>query len=154
MIPQFARWSAVMLFIAAITGLPVSAQAIGVTAVRGLDFGTLLPGMSQAVPATEGLARAEVLIEAQGRVTVSLSLPAALTSPTGASVSLSFAEGDGIYRIGAGDAVPYDPRSPFSISVRGNSTVAVFLGGRATTVDTQPSGVYSGTVTVQVFSGG
>jgi hypothetical protein len=76
------------------------AQFIQVTGIQGVDFGSMVPGISKVVSRTDALSAARFDIKGAGSgrtVEVQFSLPAALTGPGGASLPLSYTAGDAGY---------------------------------------------------------
>lgn len=134
--------------------MPAAGQAVGITTVQGLRFGTLIPGASQRVTATDE-GRAEVVVSTRGRITVVVNLPTELTSSAGSeAVPVSFDASDGRYRIGTGQLQPFDPRSPLTVTIPGNAgTLTIMLGGAVDTASNQSSGAYGAMITVQVIAG-
>lgn len=123
-----------------------------VSAVQGISFGALLPGVPTLVSPMDVVRAARLIID--GTLGQSLSvtwiLPAAMTSANGARLPVSFLVGDATYSPTAGtaDVMLYDPTRPFSVV--GGRHGALTLGGRALPSASQPSGKYVGQVTVQV----
>lgn len=142
-------------FTAALLGAaPVAAQSVGVTTVRALDFGELLPGTVVRVPATDAGSRGEFVISGSGRVTILMELPAQLSGEKG-TVLMAVGARDGLYQVNNGELLTFDPRSPLTVSLpsTGGSIVRVFFGGTLVVATAQPPGWYDANVTVQVVAG-
>ena len=131
------------------------AQAIQVTGIQGVSFGSMVPGISKAVPRTDALnaARFDIKGAGSGRmVELQFSLPAVLTGPGGASLPLSYTAGDAGFSAqqAIGNQTGFDPRTAFIATLSGNGRGSVFLGCRASPAVNQPAGSYSATLTLSV----
>ena len=131
------------------------AQYIQVTGIQGVDFGSMVPGISKVVSRSDALSAARFDIKGAGSgrtVEVQFSLPAALTGPGGASLPLSYTAGDAGYSAqqSIGSQTGFDPRTPFVATLSGNGRASVFLGCRASPAANQPPGAYSATLTLSV----
>jgi len=124
-----------------------------VTSVRGLAFGTLLPGVPVVVPPSDAARGAQFDIRANNRgvVLIAFALPVAMTGP-GAPLPLSFgATSAGFSASGSTTGMTlFDPRVPFTGTVSNNGRATIFLGGTALPAGTQGAGSYTGTVTLTV----
>lgn len=131
------------------------AQFIQVTGIQGVDFGSMVPGISKVVSRTDALSGARFDIKGAGSartVELQFSLPAALSGPGGASLPLSYAAGDAGYSAeqSIGSQTGFDPRTPFVAALSRNGRGSVFLGCRASPGANQPPGSYSATLTLSV----
>jgi hypothetical protein len=131
------------------------AQFIQVTGIQGVDFGSMVPGISKAVSRTDALSAARFDIKGAGSgrtVEVQFSLPAALTGPGGASLPLSYSAGDAGYSAqqSIGSQTGFDPRTVFVATLSANGRGSVFLGCRASPAANQPPGAYTATLTLSV----
>jgi hypothetical protein len=145
--------AAVLLALAA-CAFPLQGQRTPtVTSVRGLAFGTLLPGVPTVVSPSDAARSAQFDIKANNRgvVQITFSLPAAMTGP-GAPLPLSFgATSAGFSASGSTTGMTlFDPRVPFTGTASNNGRATIFLGGTAAPAGTQRAGSYTGTVTLTV----
>lgn len=130
-------------------------QSIQVTGIQGVSFGSMVPGISKAVPRTDGLnaARFDIKGAGSGRtVELQFSLPAVLTGPGGASLPLSYTSGDAGFSAqqSIGSQTGFDPRTAFIATLSASGRGSVFLGCRASPAANQPAGSYSATLTLSV----
>jgi hypothetical protein len=118
--------------------------------VQGLRFGVLIPGMVVTVDPGDVASRGELQVDGRGRFQVQLILPAAMDSPSGARLPLSFGAGDAVVVRGtAGSYEPFDPVVGTTLALTGGITTAqLFLGGTAVSAPDQASGVYTANVTI------
>jgi spore coat protein U-like protein len=133
------------------------ARAQSAAAVQDLNFGTLLPGVSQNVAVTSALSRGHFTLDNVGGATLEILflLPTGLASAEGATLPLSFQNGDAALVLKGGKTTLFDPRSPFTAKVpAGQSPAQVYLGGTASPGTNQAAGVYSATVTLVVSNTG
>ena len=131
------------------------AQAIQVTGIQGVSFGSMLPGISKAVSRSDALnaARFDIKGAGSGRtVELQFALPAALTGPGGASLPLSYTSGDAGYSAqqSIGSQTGFDPRTAFVALLSASGRGSVFLGCRASPAANQPAGSYTATLTLTV----
>lgn len=133
-------------------GAPVSARAqAAVIAMQPLDFGQILPGLTETVGTGDTWRRAEVRLEGAGNFDVRILLPQSLTSPEGAQIPLVFRNGDGMYAVKASRPVPFDPNVTQRIRIPpGQGEALVYLGGTASPGPAQRAGQYSATLVVVV----
>jgi hypothetical protein len=124
-----------------------------VTSVRGLAFGTLLPGVPLVVPPADAArsAQFDLRVNNRGLALITFVLPPAMTGP-GAPLPLSFgATSAGFSATGSTTGMTiFDPRVPFTGTASNNGRGTVFLGGTALPAGTQSAGSYTGTVTLTV----
>jgi hypothetical protein len=130
-------------------GRPIRARG-----ARSLTFGTLLPGIPQPISRTDPLRSGQFDVTGRRFSTVqfTLSLPAVMNGPAGATLPLSFGSNDAGYSVSQSVAaqVGFDPRGPFLATLSSNGRGSVFLGGTAQPTPSQRPGSYSATVTLTV----
>lgn len=138
-----------MLF--AIAGL--RAQSVSVTGIRGLTFGTVLPGVPTHILRTDPVnsGQFEVRAPPPKLIQLTLTLPTQLNGPSGATMPLSFATNDAGFSITnvITSQVAYDPNRPYVTAVVTNR-VGVFLGGTVSPLGSQRAGAYTATVVLSV----
>ena len=137
-------------------GVPLLAQGrpVTVTGVRGLTYGTVLPGVARIILRTDPANSGQFDIRGPNRSQVLLSfvLPAAMVGPSGALMPLSFGAGDAGYSQSQliGSQVGFDPSQPFTATLSNNGRGSVFVGGRANPATNQRAGGYTATLTLNV----
>ena len=124
--------------------------ATAVTMVQPLQFGTLVPAITEQVTIGEAWRRGELRLEGSGNLEIRMVLPTQMTSTTGAVIPLTFALGDGgVLLDGTTQVTAFDPNQTVRVNFRKNAPGAsLFLGGRALPATTQPAGSYRATVVV------
>jgi len=141
---------------ALLLGAPLVAQGhpLTVTGVRGLTYGTVLPGVARIILRTDPANSGQFDIRGPNRSQVLLSfvLPAAMIGPSGALMPLSFGAGDAGYSQSQliGSQVGFDPSQPFTATLSNNGRGSVFVGGRANPATNQRAGGYTATLTLNV----
>jgi hypothetical protein len=132
----------------------LAAQALTVTGVQGVAFGTMLPGANTVVPRTDGSRAARFDLRGSNGRTVNLTftLPGALSGPSGATLPLSYAAGDAGYSQSQniGSQVAFDPRTTFNAKLSNSGRGSVFLGCTARPAGNQRAGSYSAVLTLTV----
>lgn len=131
-------------------GKPTPPVATAVTMVQPLQFGLLVPALTEQVTVDEAWRRGELRLEGSGNLEVRVVLPTQMVSMNGAVIPLAFALGDGGVLIdGTTQVTAFDPNQTVRVNFRKNVTGAsLFLGGRATPAATQAAGGYSATIVV------
>ena len=119
-------------------------------AIQGLDFGPLTAGLAEPVRLSEAWRRAEVRLEGERNLEVRLVLPTALQAPSGATIPLRFAAGDGsITMVGSSQSKLFDPNLSTKVQFKGTETAAMmYLGGTALPAANQASGTYTATIVI------
>jgi hypothetical protein len=141
---------------ATLLGLPLVGQGkpLTVTGIRGVTFGTVLPGVPRVVLRTDPANSGQFDIKApKGSVLLSFVLPVAMTGPLGALMPLSFAASDAGYSPSQsiGSQVGFDPKQPFTAVLPNNGRASVFIGATANPVTNQRAGAYTATLTLNVM---
>ena len=124
--------------------------ATAVTTVQPLQFGQLVPALTEQVTIGEAWRRGELRLEGSGNLEVRMVLPTQMTSMNGGVIPLAFALGDGgVLLDGTTQVTAFDPNQTVRVNFKKNAPGAsLFLGGRATPAATQAAGSYSATVVV------
>lgn len=121
---------------------------------RNLAFGSLLPGVPEAVSPADGSRSGRFLIFGLRRaeVQIDFSLPAALAGPGGQALPLQFGPTDGGFSTtpATGSMVVFDPRVPLVTRLGNSGLLYLWLGGTALPSGQQPAGSYSATITITV----
>jgi hypothetical protein len=158
-IVRSVRGTFVSLLIALAGATTLGAQSVSVTSPPpGLTFGVVLPGVPTPVLPTDPVRSGRFELTYIGpepknvEVEVTFSLPSMLSSPEG-SMPITFGPGSAGFSLsGSIDSqAPFDPTAssqPLRLSDLGRGTF--FLGGTLTPSLSQPSGSYSGSVTITV----
>lgn len=154
--PGLIRFAVVAAVAAVLGATPLLGQGtpIRVTAVQGLTFGNLIPGIPAHVLRTDPVGSGRLDIRAHPREVVQLlfTLPTAMAGPAGASLNLTFGASDGGFSSeeSISTQVGFDPRSATIQALSKNGRGSVFLGGTASPSATQRAGVYTATITLTV----
>jgi hypothetical protein len=124
--------------------------------LQGLSFGALLPGVPEVVPVTDAARRAEIVLSGSGTFDVTLVLPEAMVSPTGARLPLRFGAADGaVLRNVSASLVPFDPLGTNRVRLDPMQGPArLLLGGTALPAREQTAGRYTTTIVVVVTNPG
>lgn len=133
------------------------ASSVEAVPVQGLSFGPLLPGVAETVRVADAARRAEVILDGSGMVDVTLVLPTALVSPSGARIPLRFGARDAaILRNASSAFIPMNPLETARVRLHDGTPgpARVVLGGTALPAADQPAGSYQATVTVIVNNPG
>ena len=131
------------------------AQGAGVTVrgVRGLSFGTVLPGVPMHTLRTDPVnsGQFEVRGPPPKLIQITFTLPTVLNGPAGATMTLTFATNDAGFSAAntIGSQVAFNPNQAFATALV-NNRVGVFLGGTVSPAGVQPAGSYTGTVVLSV----
>jgi len=121
--------------------------------LRDLDFGDVFPGLNKSIAyddATSGKWR--INGELGKEVDVTFTLPANLVSG-GNSMPISFAAADAAWNTAdvVGAATTFDPAAGATEFLdAGTGEMYVWIGGTVAPAGTQPGGVYSATITMDV----
>jgi hypothetical protein len=132
----------------------LSAQTISVRAMRGLSFGTVVPGVPSHVLRTDPVNSGQ--FEIQGPfltfIRLTFTLPSVLNGPSGATMPLSFATNDAGYSISnsIGSQTAFDPHQSYTTLIWIGGRSGVFLGGTVSPIPSQRAGNYSATVVLTV----
>ena len=122
--------------------------ATTVSAVQPLQFGLLIPAVTEQVLVTENWRRGEVRLEGSRRLEVRIVLPTQLAGPNGATIPLIFGGSDGgIVMDGSTQMTLFDPSQTLRLNFR-TPGGQLFLGGTAMPAATQPAGSYAATVVI------
>jgi hypothetical protein len=152
--PRLRAVLIVNLLAAALTARGLAGQGgVSVQGIRGLIFGTVLPGVPTHVLRTDPVNSGQFEVRGPPPKTVVLTftLPVVLNGPVGATMPLSFATNDGGYSATNSilSQVAFDPHVPYATAL-GNNRVGVFLGGTVSPTPTQRAGSYTAVVILSV----
>jgi hypothetical protein len=129
-----------------------------VTSLRGLAFGAMVSGVPKTVPANSASSLAFRISAVVGAgLGFSLMLPTSLArTGGGASLPVQFCTTCGLYRLGVNSpsgGTVFNPNSGVAgLTLLVFSDVYVWVGATASPPLNQPSGSYSGTVTLNVVA--
>ena len=137
---------------------PLASRGLGaqvlVRAIRGLAFGTVIPGVPLHILRTDPVNSGQFEVRAPPPkiVVMTLTLPAVLTGPLGATMPLSFATNDAGFS-GTNSITSQVAFNPYQnyVTIMFNNRVGIFLGGTASPTVTQAAGAYTGTVVMSVI---
>ncbi|HXQ28819.1 MAG TPA: DUF4402 domain-containing protein [Gemmatimonadales bacterium] len=131
-----------------------AALPAGVTGIRAVGFGTLLPGIPTTVVPTDPSNSGQFNFTGKKNelIYVTLSLPATMTGPAGATLPLTFGGSAGGYSAAqsTGSETAFDPKVAQTFQLSNSGRGSVFLGGTASPAVNQRAGSYSGTITLSV----
>jgi len=124
----------------------------GVTGIRPLAFGAVLPGFASTIAPTNPSNSGQLNLTGtkSSYVFFTLSLPTAMTGPGGASLPLSFGASSGGYSAtqSTSSETAFDPRTYQFVQLSGTGRGSVFVGGTASPAANQVAGSYSATLTL------
>ena len=132
------------------------AAQVNVRAVRGLAFGTVIPGVPSVVSRTDPLDSGWFELRGGNFLTfiqLTFTLPTVLNGPLGATMPLSFATNDAGYSFtnSVNSQTAFNPHQPYTtIKGIGGGATGVFLGGSVSPALNQRAGSYTGTVVLSV----
>jgi hypothetical protein len=134
--------------------LPAQGKPLTIIGVRGVTFGTVLPGVPRVVLRTDPANSGQFDIKGPkgGPVLLSFVLPLNMTGPGGALMPISFGASDAGYSStqSIGSQVGFDPRQPTTVTFPNNGAASVFVGATANPTANQRAGSYTGTITLTV----
>ncbi|HEX5970487.1 MAG TPA: hypothetical protein VFY85_01090 [Gemmatimonadaceae bacterium] len=146
---------AALLFVWSPTVAAAHAQVATVSPVQGLSFGLLLPGAPETVPLDDVARRGVVALAGTGSLDVTFVLPAALVSPEGGSLPLSFSTmSAGLLQSSGGPVLPFDPQQLQRVQLATDRVTHLVLGGTAQPATTQRAGHYTARILVIVSQPG
>jgi len=138
------------------TASPAAAQ-VSLAGVRDLAFGFLSLGVTTTVLPTDPIRSGQWTITAPvgQRVQIRLTLPNQLLGPSGASLPVSFRNGDAFIQGTWTGAVTntFNPSATVNFNFTGGSQAIIRLGGQLTPAANQRTGSYTNTAvcTITVF---
>jgi hypothetical protein len=152
--PRIALQGVVAGLAIAAPATPARAQVL-VSAIQGIAFGAMLPGVPTTVSRTDGASGGRFNLEGpkDTQVLLQFSLPAAMSGPGGAALPVSFGSADAGYspQQNINNQTGFDPRSPQMVEISSSGRGSVFLGATARPGLAQPSGAYTGTLILTVI---
>jgi hypothetical protein len=137
---------------ASLLGVQLQAQGkpLTITGIRGVTFGTVLPGVPRVVLRTDPVNSGQFNIKGPkgGPALLSFVLPLTMAGPSGAVMSVTFGSSDAGYSAtqSIGSQVGFDPKQPFTVTIPNNGTASVFVGATAKPLANQRAGAYTGTI--------
>jgi hypothetical protein len=144
-----------LLIGALLLAVPLGAQGkpLTVTGVRGVTFGTVLPGVPRVVLRTDPANSGQIDIHGpKGQVLLTFVLPVSMTGPAGALMPIVFGASDAGFSAtqAIGSQVGFDPKQPFTATLPNNGRASVFVGATATPATNQRAGAYTATIILTV----
>jgi len=143
-----------LLFLAA---APPAAAQVSVAGVRDVAFGFLTPGVTTTVLPTDPVKSGQWTITAPvgQRIQIRLTVPNQLLGPSGATLPVSFGNGDAFVQGSWTGAVVdvFNPSATVNFRFTDGTQAIVRLGGQITPPANQRTGAYSNTAvcTITVF---
>jgi hypothetical protein len=126
-------------------------RTVSIVPVQSLSFGLLMPGLQEAVAVTDVSRRAVVALSGSGPIDVALVLPAAMETPAGDRIPLTFSTRDAALITTSGSTLSQlDPRQVNRVQLGKDRTVLFILGGTAVTSATTRPGRYTARVAMLV----
>lgn len=146
---------ALLLFAVLLPAASATAQTLQVTGIRGVTFGTMVPGIDVVVSRTDGARAAQFDIKGTGSgrtVQLQFTLPTALSGPAGATLPLVYTAGDAGFSAQQSitNQTGFDPRAPYTALLATDGRGSVFLGCTARPAANQAAGGYSAILTLTV----
>jgi hypothetical protein len=127
---------------------------ITVLSVRGLAFGTVIPGVPSVVSRTDPVNSGQFEIRGPFLTFIRLTftLPTVLNGPLGATMPVSFATNDAGYSFNntITNQNAFNPNQPYTTLIWIGGRSGVWLGGGVTPTVGQRAGAYTGTVVLSV----
>lgn len=141
--------------------LPLSAahtqasSGVSMVSIQPLSFGQLIPGVPERIAVTDVARRAMIALTGSGTVDVTLLLPAALTTATGAEIPIQFGTLDAALLASPGAApAALNVRQVNRVQVTPDHPVYIVVGGTAVASIIQRPGDYSAIVSLVVSQPG
>jgi uncharacterized protein DUF4402 len=137
----------------------VIGQAITVTALRNLTFGTVLKGVPTSVLPSNAAAGAwQVQGDKNAQVSITFTLPMVLTNIQalpGSTMPISFGAAAALWNRGANNVVgatPFDPSAGTTgkLGPQANPFIYLWIGGTVSPAATAKPGIYTGMIVVSV----
>ena len=137
----------------------VIGQAITVTALRDLNFGTVLKGVPTSVLPSNAAAGAwQVQGDKNAQVTITFTLPTVLTNIQalpGSTMPISFGAASALWNRGTNSVVGATPFDPSAVTTGklgppANPFIYLWIGGTVSPAVTAKPGIYTGTIVVSV----
>ncbi len=141
-------WAAVLLL--APTG---AAAQVAVTPMSDLNFPVVIRGVQVDVRPTDANA-AKVRIDGgkNSVLSISFGLPGALQGPGSLSMAFGATSAAWSDKDRVGGLQTFDPHQGLQVTITGNKSIYIWLGGSALPTPSQASGDYAGTITITVVS--
>ncbi len=141
--------------------LPLSAahaqatSGVSIVPLQQLSFGQLIPGVPERIAVTDVARRAMIALTGSGTVDVTLLLPAALSTATGAEIPIQFGSLD-VALLASPGAAPavLNLRQVNRVQVTPDHPVYIVVGGTAVASTIQRPGSYSAIVSLVVSQPG
>jgi hypothetical protein len=132
---------------------PARAQVLA-SAVQGIAFAAMLPGVPKPVSRTDGAAGGRFNLQGpkDTQVLLQFSLPTSMSGPGGATLPVTFGSGDAGYspQQNINNQTGFDPRTPQMVEISSSGRGSVFLGATARPGPAQQPGAYTGTLILTV----
>lgn len=130
------------------------AAQITVRGVRGLTFGTVVPGIPAQILRTDAVNSGQFEIRGPFLTFIRLTftLPTTLNGPLGATMPLAFAANDAGYSFNntIGSQTAFNPNQSYQTLIWIGGRSGVWLGGTVSPTAGQRAGGYTGTVVLSV----
>jgi hypothetical protein len=129
-----------------------AANSFDAAPMQGLSFGALIPGVPEVVGVGDAGRRAEILLSGTGTWDVTLVLPDAMVSQTGARLPIRFEARDAaLLRNVSSPVQPFDALGTNRVRLDGTQGPArLLLGGTALPSREQTAGRYTTTIVVVI----
>lgn len=128
------------------------ARPLSPAGAKNLTFGVLFPGVPTQILPTDAVNAGRYDIRGTNRaeVQVTFTLPAVMTGPVGATMTLVFGAADGGFsqQNTISTAQVFDPRVPLITRLSNGGRLYIWLGGTVQPSGTQRSGTYTAVVTL------
>lgn len=142
------------LILALASAAPLAGQT-QVTPIRDLNFGVVIRGVQTMVAPSDPVKSGQFYVRyvQNGRVQIRFTLPTTLARVGGGgTLPITFRNHDAIVQGTAGGSAPasFNPNAAYNFRLQTSPDLNVWLGGRVSPTAAQPTGIYRGTVIMNV----
>jgi len=124
---------------------------ISITSKSDLNFGTdIIPGYSRTVAKTDATSgRIAISGLANKQISIGFVIPSTLSNGA-TTMPITFSTTDAAYQIPGGAVTAFNPAVVTNATFGSAGTMTLFLGGKVTPSGSQPGGLYTGIITVNL----
>jgi len=124
---------------------------ISITSKSDLNFGTdIVPGIARIIAKTDATSgRISISGQPSKQISIAFVAPTTLSNGT-TTMPITFSTTDAAYQIPGGAVTAFNPAVVTNATFGSAGTMTLFLGGKVTPSGSQPGGLYTGTITVNL----